>query len=156
MCRFLQLYLTSYQLLISFRKYSMPAYTSLRKHKKCVIKFSFVVLLQLSSLIYYHPGVPCRLCTVDAHLLLSPQLRGEWRLCQKPFLLLYHLVRKLLAANRGVPSHAFVSSYKKANSTSHGLLDAQKHLCVTPLTTRPSMHSSWHNTCEYSVHAMKY
>lgn len=58
----------------------MPAYTSLRKHKKCVIKFSFVVLLLLSSLIYYHPGVPCRLCTVDAHLLLSPQLRGEWQL----------------------------------------------------------------------------
>lgn len=31
-----------------------------------------MVLLQLSSLIYYHPGGPCRLCTADAHLLVVP------------------------------------------------------------------------------------
>ena len=72
-----------------------------------------MALLQLFLLIYYHPGVLCRLHSPDAHLLFVPPVYRGAAAAQSLSYCSAIWPERFLSANMGIPLHAFVSSCRK-------------------------------------------
>lgn len=82
-----------------------------------------MALLQLFPLIYYHPGVLCRLHSPDAHLLLVPPVYKGAAAAQSLSYCSAIWSRKILSENMGIPLHAFVSSCRKTIGFFQSLLN---------------------------------